>query len=268
MNESIQFLLRHGYVVLFLWVFAEQVGFPIPSIPFLVAVGALAGAGKLNFAFAAAVAVLASLLADLLWYETGRRRGHSVLHQLCRISLEPDSCVRRTENVFARHGALSLLYAKFVPGLSTATPPLAGMFGLRLWRFLLFDGLGALVWMVAYAGPGYLFSDQLEHVAAYASGLGTSLVAIVVGGFSAYILWKLVQRQRFLRELRIARITPEELKQRLEAGEDIVVVDLRHSMEFDADGVTIPGALRLLPEEFDLRHQEIPRDRDVVLYCT
>lgn len=268
MDEVLQFLLRHGYVVLFVWVLAEQIGFPVPSIPFLLAVGALAGAGRMNLLAAVGLAVLASLVADLAWYETGRRRGQAVLQLLCRISLEPDSCVRRTENVFARHGARSLLFAKFVPGLSTAAPPLAGMFRMRLLHFVLFDGLGALLWVVAYAGPGYLFSDQLERVAAYALGWGTWSAVVVLGGLAAYVGWKYVERQRFLRQLRIARISPEELMRKLEAGEEVVVVDLRHRMEFEADGEKVRGALHFSPEEMESRHQEIPRDRDVVVYCT
>jgi len=268
MNEGIQFLVRHGYAVLFVWVLAEQIGLPLPAIPLLLAAGALAGAGHLSIAVAIGLAVAASLLSDTLWYEIGRRRGAKVLNFLCRISLEPDSCVRRTENVFARYGARSLLVAKFVPGLNTAAPPLAGMFGMRLSRFALWDGLGAALWASTFAGLGYLFSEQFERVAAYALRLGTWLVVVVVGGLAGYIAWKYVQRQRFLRSLRIARITPGELKEKLEAGEEMVIVDLRHSLDFDAEPHTVPGALRLTAEELNERHAEIPRDREIVLYCT
>ncbi len=268
MEQALQFLHRHGYAVLFAAVFAEQAGLPIPAIPILLAVGALAGAGEFSFAAAVLVAVLAALLADSLWYQFGRRRGHSVLNLLCRISLEPDSCVRRTEDVFARHGARALLFAKFAPGLSTAAPPLAGMFGMRLSRFLAWDGAGTLLWVGAFSGAGYIFSAQLERIATWALRLGAWLLVLLGSALAGYIAFKYVQRQRFLRQLRIARISPEELMRKLEAGEDVVVVDLRHSLEFEADNVKVRGALHLLPEEIDLRHQEIPRDRDVVLYCT
>lgn len=268
MAEAVQFLLRHGYAVVFVWVLAEQIGLPLPAIPFLLAAGGLAGAGRLDLGLVLALAVFASLLGDTFWYEIGRRRGGAVLQLICRISLEPDSCVRRTENVFARHGARSLLFAKFVPGLNTAAPPLAGLFRLRWSRFLLYDGLGALIWAGAYVGLGYLFSDQLERVAAYALRFGTWSVALLVGGLAAYIGWKYWERQRFLRRLRIARITPEELQTRLAAGEAVVVVDLRHRVEFEADGEKVRGALHLPAEELDLRHQEIPRNQEIVLYCT
>ena len=268
MNETIGFLVRHGYAVLFAWVFAEQVGLPLPAAPLLLAAGALAGTGRLALSVVIALPVVAALLSDVLWYELGRRRGVKVLQLLCRISLEPDSCVRRTENVFARHGARSLLVAKFIPGLNTAAPPLAGIFRMRLDRFLLFDALGSALWVGVFVGLGYVFSDQLERVADRALTLGTWLLVFLLGALGGYIAWKYVKRQRFLRELRIARITPEELKRKLDAGEDVVVVDLRHSLDFEAEPQTIPGAFRLEAAELEQMHEHIPRDRDVVLYCT
>jgi membrane protein DedA with SNARE-associated domain len=268
MNETIAFLLRHGYLVLFAWVFAEQVGLPLPSVPLLLAAGALAGAGRLNFAFSLALAVTAAVFSDILWYELGRRRGIHVLQLLCRISLEPDSCVRRTEDLFARHGARSLLLAKFIPGLNTAAPPLAGIFRMRVVRFLIFDLLGSLLWAGAFVGLGFLFSDQLERMADRALKLGTWLLAILLGSFALYLGWKYVARQRFLRQLRIARITPHELKRKLDAGEDVVIVDLRHSLDFEAEPNTIPGAFHLAAADLEENHSLIPRDRDVVLYCT
>ncbi len=268
MNATIQFLLRHGYTVLFVWVLAEQAGLPVPSIPLLLAAGALAGAGQLSLGVAVGLAVAASLLSDAVWFEIGRRRGGKVLNLLCRISLEPDSCVRRTEGVFARLGARSLLVAKFIPGLSTVAPPLAGMFRMRVSRFAFFNGLGALLWASTFVGLGYVFSNQLEQVAEHAVSLGAGLVVILVGSLAAYIVWKYIHRQRFLRTLRVARITPAELKRKLDAGEGLVIVDLRHSLDFQAEPRTLPGAIHLNVGDLEQYHQEIPRDRDVVLYCT
>lgn len=268
MNESIQFLVRHGYVVLGLWVFAEQLGLPIPAMPLLLAAGALAGSGQMNLATAIGLAVVASLIADAIWFQLGRVRGGRVLNFLCRISLEPDSCVRKTENLFVKQGAKSLLVAKFVPGLNTVALPLAGIFGMKPWRFLVFDGLGALFWAGSCTVLGFLFSDQIEKVAQRAAGLGGWALAIVGAALACYIAAKYIQRRRFLHTLRVARITPEQLKEKLDRGEDIVVVDLRHSIDFEAAPHTIPGALRLSPEEIEQRHEQIPRDRDVVLFCT
>lgn len=268
MSETLDFLVRHGYAVLFAWMAAEQLGLPIPAIPLLLAAGALAGSGRLSLAPVLLVSVVASLLSDTLWYEIGRRRGVRVLHFLCRVSLEPDSCVRSTEQVFGRYGVRSLLVSKFVPGLSTAAPPLAGIFGMRLPRFLLFAGLGALLYAGTFAGLGWLFSAQLERVAAGALLMGEWLLLLLVGALAAYVLGKFWQRQRFLRVLRVARITPEELKERIDRGEEIVIVDLRHPLDLDSEPHHIPGALHLSPDELDARHHEIPRDRDIVLYCT
>src|SRR2546422_3680747 len=167
MHSAIAFLLKHGSFLVFAWVLAEQLGLPIPSAPLLLAAGALAGSGHLSFGVSLLMALLGALIADFLWYELGRRKGIRILEFLCRISLEPDSCVRRTEGVFAKHGARSLLLAKFLPGLSTVAPPLAGIFHMRSWRFLLFDALGSLLCAGTFLGLGYLFSGQIERVAAH-----------------------------------------------------------------------------------------------------
>jgi membrane protein DedA with SNARE-associated domain len=267
MNEVIQFLIRHGYTVLFLWVLGEQIGLPVPAAPFLLAAGALAGEGQLNFTIAFGLAVIASLLSDIIWFQIGRHRGGSILSFLCRISLNPDSCIRRTLDIFSRHGTRSLLVAKFIPGIGMVVPPLAGIFHMSLWRFLLFDGLGACFWAGSFAGLGYLFSDQLEQVTAYALRLGTLLLVVLIGSLAAYIVWKYAQRRRFLRHLRIARITPEELKSKLDAGEDPLILDVRHTLEFKAEPQTIPGALFLPLEQLEKGNPSIPRHREIILYC-
>ncbi len=268
MSESFQFLLRHGYSVLFFWVFAEQIGLPIPAIPLLLAAGALAGAGRMSLWLVFSLTVLAALMGDALWYELGRRKGIKVLQLLCRISLEPDSCVRRTEGVFEKHGARSLVAAKFFPGLSTVAPPLAGVFHMKPLRFLFFDLLGAALWAGTFSGLGYAFSSEIERLAARAERLGSWLGVLLLAALVAWILWRFIARQRFLRELRISRITPAELKEKLDAGETIAIVDLRHSLDFEADPETIPGAFRIDAQELQEHDDLIPRDRDVVLYCT
>jgi len=268
MNQTFEFLIRHGYSVLFTLVFAEQIGLPLPALPFLLAAGALAGASRMSLFLALGLAVAAALLSDVVWYQIGRRRGAKVLQLLCRISLEPDSCVRRTESIFEKHGARSLLVAKFVPGLGTVMPPLAGVFQMRFASFLGHDALGALLWAGVFLGLGYLFSGQIEEAAAHALHFGAALLFLVFGGLASYIGWKYLQRQRFLRGLRIARICPEELKKKLEAGEDLLIVDLRHSMDFEAAPEVIPSAVHLDIEDLEAAHDAIPRDREIVLYCT
>jgi membrane protein DedA with SNARE-associated domain len=268
MSSTLQFVLRHGYSLVFLLVLIEQAGLPVPSLPILLAAGALAGSGKLSLSVALTLAVTAALISDSIWYELGRLRGRSILALLCRISLEPDSCVRRTENSFARNGARSLLVAKFIPGLSTAAATMAGMLRMRPLRFLAWDGAGSLLWAGTYTIAGFIFSAQLDRVAAYAQRLGSGLLGFLMAGLAAYIGFKYHERRRFIRDLRVARITPEELKEKMDGGEDIAVIDLRHSVEFDIDDAKLPGAIHLDPTEIENRHQEIPRAREIVLYCT
>jgi membrane protein DedA with SNARE-associated domain len=268
LNEAIEFLIQHGYILLFAWVLIEQMGLPLPAVPLLIAAGALGGSDKINLALAALLAITAVLLADLFWYYLGRYRGGRVLKLLCRISLEPDSCVRRTENVFTRHGAHSLLIAKFVPGLNTAAPTLAGIFRMPLPRFMVFDGVGAFFWVSTFVALGYGFSDQLEWVAAYFLRWGSWLLIVLVGALAAYIVWRYFQRQRFLYRLRTARIRPQELLEKLNAGEQVMIVDLRQPLDIEIVPYVIPGALRMAMEELEERHQEIPRDREIVLYCS
>lgn len=268
MHRAFEFLIHHGYVVLLVWVFAEQVGIPIPAMPLLLAAGALAGTGHLSFFPSVFFAVLGAVAADTIWFHLGRRKGIRILQLLCRISLEPDSCVRRTEGIFSKQGARSLLVAKFIPGLGIVTPPLAGIFHMRLRRFLLFDALGSLFWASAFTGLGYVFSGQIELVADRLASLGGWLVVLLVGALAAYIAYKFIARQRFLRELRIARITVDELKEKIDSGEDLVIVDLRHSLDFEAEPGTIPGAMHLDAKELEEKNDRLPRDREVILYCT
>jgi len=266
-DETIQFLIWHGYSLLFIWVFAEQIGLPVPAAPILLAAGVLAGEEQLNFAIALGLATVASLLSDVIWFQIGRYGGLSVLSFLCKVSLTPDSCVRRTEEIFAKHGARSLLIAKFIPGLSTAAPPLAGVFHMPLTRFILFGCLGALLWAGSFLGLGYLFSQQIERIAIYALRLGTSLILLILGGLAAYILWKYIDRRQFLHQLHIARVTPEELKQKLDGGEDLMIFDVRHSYELEAEPQMIPGAVHLPLERLEKEDLKVPRDREIILYC-
>ena len=268
MHRTLEFLLHHGYILLLGWVFAEQVGLPLPSMPLLLAAGALAGTGHLSFFASLFYAMLAAVAADAIWYQLGRRKGIKILQLLCKISLEPDSCVRRTEGLFAKQGARSLLLAKFVPGLGTVASPLAGIFHMRPWRFFLFDAVGSLLWAGSFLGLGYVFSGQIERVAEHLAALGGWLLILLLGALAAYIAYKFAARQRFLRELRISRITADELKKKIDSGEALVIVDLRHSMDFEAEPETIPGAFRMDAKELEEKNDRLPRDREVILYCT
>ena len=264
----LEFLITHGHAVVFVWVLAAQAGVPVPAVPLLVTAGALAGAGSLDLPALFALSVTASLLGDGVWYALGRRYGHRVLGLLCRISLEPDSCVRRTTEAFALRGSATLVLGKFVPGLATVAPPLAGLVRMPVARFLCLSTVGAALWTAAWLLPGYLLHDQLERLVEGAATTGTwvlTLFVLLVVGWVGAHWWR---RRSFLRELRTQRIEPHALHRMQNDGEPVFVVDLRHAADADADPHAIPGALRLDAATVADRHGEIPRDRDIVLYCT
>lgn len=268
MNDALEILKDHGYSAIFLSVLLDQLGVPLPSLPILLAAGALVGLGYLSAIPVLLLVILASLLGDLLWYELGRRKGSSILKFLCRVSLEPETCIKSTEDVFDRYGVSCLLFAKFVPGLYTVTPPVAGLVGLPLRRFVLFDSLGILIWASVYCGLGLALSHQLEWLLLKVEAWGASLLQVVVFVILAHIVYKMVTRYLFIRQLRTARISPEELKQMMDGGLDVLIADLRHSHDLHSNPFTLPGAIAFAIEQLENRHHELPRDKDIILYCT
>jgi membrane protein DedA with SNARE-associated domain len=268
MHAIIPFLLRHGYWVLVANVFAEGIGLPVPSFPVLLGMGALAGLGNFSIWTSLALAVGACLTSDLIWFLLGRVRGNSILNLLCRMSLEPDSCVSNTKSLFGRLGARALLIAKFVPGLGATAAPLAGLTRMKPWKFITADAAGALLWSATYLAIGFIFRNQLELAAEQAGRMGSFLVLVIAALLAAWVGWKYYQRRRFIRGLRVARVTPEELMQMIVSGINVAIVDLRHELEVENDRVKLPGAIWMTLDQLEVRHEEIPRDRDVVLYCT
>lgn len=267
MNDTTQFLARHGLLLVFGAVFLEQMGLPLPVVPLLLAAGALGATGQFSLSFGLGIAVLACMIADTIWFYLGRYRGRRVLNLLCRISLEPDSCVRRTQNVFTRYGLRGVVVSKFVPALGTVAPPLAGMSGVSVGQFLVADLLASLLYGGTFLFLGYLFSSQIQQIEAALAHIGGSILGLIIGLGVVYIGFKYWQRQRILRELRMARITVAELRQKQDAGEDVVIIDLRPGAELDLDPYFIPGAIHLEMAEVEHRYHEIPRDRDVIMYC-
>lgn len=264
MNETIHFLTQHGPLVLSAAVFAEQIGIPLPALPFLIAAGALVGTGQMGLGIAIVSAVLAAMAGDQVWFELGRRRGRLVLNWLCRISLEPTSCVRRTEDFFARHGVRSLIVAKFVPGFSTIAPPLAGIVGLTVRQYLLFNGVGTLLWVVTGIGLGMAFSDQLEQALLMSAQIGPTVGLVAFTVVIGYVLYKAVNRYRA--DHRVPRVTARQLTDKLAGGENPIIVDLR-SLGARQEEPGIPGALSMPLDELAARRGELPLDRDVILYC-
>ena len=249
-------------------VLLEQLGLPIPAIPVLVIAGALAVDGRLAAWQVLLGAVVASVIADALWFGLGRVQGNRILKTLCRISLSPDSCVRQTESVFERWGMPSLLVAKFIPGFSTVAPPMAGAVGARVSVFLLYDAGGALLWAGSGVLLGMVFHRAVDRVISGIASLGSGALVVLAAGLAAFIAAKWWQRRRFYKMLRMARITVDELHELMDEGKSPVVVDVRTAGARERDPRRIPGALVLVPTDLDVHLAELPRDREIILYCT
>lgn len=268
MTEILEFAGRHAALVLFAWVLVDQGGIPLPAVPILLVAGGLAGAGRASAAGALAAVVAGCVAADLLWYTFGRLRGARVLGLLCRITLEPDSCVRNVEEQFVSHRLRLLLIAKFLPGLNPVTAALSGVVKVRLGRFVVYATASGFAWAVVWMGLGYMFSDLIEEVTAQAARLGHGSILAVLGVLGGYVGIKYLQRHRFLRALRTARIGADELKRRLDEGQETLIVDLRTRLDVQAMPYAIPGARWIDRDDLERRHAEIPRDAEIVLYCT
>jgi membrane protein DedA with SNARE-associated domain/rhodanese-related sulfurtransferase len=268
MELPTHFLLTYGYLLLFAWVLVEQLGIPLPATPVILAAGALSVDGPVRFPLAFLTAVVAALTADSFWFHLGRRHGHHVLRILCKLSLEPTTCVRRTQDSFGRRRGVLLAFAKFVPGLGMLTPPVAGQNGMGFASFLFFDGIGASLWVGTLLLIGRWFGDALKHDPGLLNWAGRFSGALLVLGIAGFFIGRLYRRRSVLKKLAASRLEPQELKALLDAGEPVYIVDLRHPLELVPDPFTLPGALHLSPEKLAERHHEIPRDRDVVLYCT
>jgi membrane protein DedA with SNARE-associated domain len=268
LSDNLELLGRYSAVILPALVVAEQIGIPLPAVPALLLVGALAAQGRVSLGLVLGAISVVSLAVDLVWHELGRRRGARVLSGLCRLALEPDLCVRRTENLFIRHGVRVLLVSKFLPGLTTVMPPLAGVFGVPRLRFILYDLAGVVLWAGLWLGIGYTFSATIEEVAQRVGAAGRTAGLVVAGALVGYVGLKYLRRRLLLRRLRIARISPEDLKRKLDAEESVVVLDLRTALDVTAVPHAIPGSRWVPAEALDERLSEVPRDRELVLYCS
>jgi membrane protein DedA with SNARE-associated domain/rhodanese-related sulfurtransferase len=263
-----QFLIHYGAPVLFAAVFVEQIGLPLPALPWMLAVGALAATGAFNAVWGVGVTALACVVADVIWFYLGRHRGNQVLNLLCRISLEPDSCVRRTQNAFTRYGWKGLVVAKFLPGVSTMAPPIAGMSKISVPRFVLIDGVGSVLYGACFIYLGYAFNRQIEQIEGAVSRIGGSALELIGAIIVLYIVYKFWQRQRLLSELRMTRITVHELRQLQKSGEELVILDLRSQAALEEDPALIPGAVHLTMDDVKERRYTISAEREVIVYCS
>jgi membrane protein DedA with SNARE-associated domain/rhodanese-related sulfurtransferase len=267
-NDLASVVGHYGLAIVFGNVFVEQIGIPIPAIPTLVVAGALAADGKLSAFAVFAVALLACVIADVTWYIAGRRYGNRVMRILCGISLTPDSCVSETQARFERWGINTLLIAKFVPGIALLAPPLAGATRIRWLPFLLFNTTGGALWVLAGMGGGMLLGSQIERLLEYLDSYGAAAVFLIGALVAAYIAFKWWERHRFYAMLRMARISVDELHRLMDEGVAPLVVDVRSQIARTLEPRHIPGALHLPLQGFEQHIKELPRDREIIVYCS
>jgi membrane protein DedA with SNARE-associated domain/rhodanese-related sulfurtransferase len=249
-------------------VFADELGLPVPAFPALVLGGALAAAGDISPIAFVVGAVAASMAADSAWFLAGRIYGGGVLKLLCRLSLTPESCVNTTQTQFERFGVSALLIANFVPGLATIAPPLAGAIRMSWSRFLLFGTLGAIAWVIVGATVGVAFRHQIEKLLPFVLHYrveGVVAVCLILAGYIAYKWWR---RARFLASLRMARIESADLHELIASGAPPLIVDVRSPTAVILEPRSIRGALRVPLQETRQRLLGLPREPDIVAYCT
>jgi membrane protein DedA with SNARE-associated domain/rhodanese-related sulfurtransferase len=258
---------QYGLVIVFINVFASQIGLPVPVVPTLIVAGAIAADGQLPMAALFVWSVLACLIADCAWYAIGQIYGIRVLKLLCRISLEPDSCVSQTQTSFERWGVNSLVIAKFIPGLATIAPPLAGALRIGWLRFTGLSTASAMLWVGTALVIGTLFKDQIALLLIHLGDIGSVAAVIVGAALVLYIAYKWWERFRFFKSLRMARINVAELYELVQAGAEPVIVDVRSPTARALDPRWIPGALHVPIDDVAKHIADLPRNRDIILYC-
>jgi membrane protein DedA with SNARE-associated domain/rhodanese-related sulfurtransferase len=273
MPIAIEFFVGHAYAILFLWVLIEQMGVPIPSIPLLLTAGTLSATHRVGAIPALLAVVAACLISDSAWYALGRRYGGRVIRLLCRLSLESSTCVAKTEGYFTRRGSVTLLFAKFIPGLSTVSAPIAGQTRMPYPRFLAFDVSGTLLWSLTFILLGRFFGDVAKRSQAFFGLLSHFAALVFILMVAGFFIWRVTKHRRFLALVRDLRIEPSEVKAMIDQAhaddsEQPYIVDLRHPLDYLPDPRVLPGAVRIGPNEIAACAAIIPRDRDVILYCT
>jgi membrane protein DedA with SNARE-associated domain/rhodanese-related sulfurtransferase len=262
-----ELIAQYGLALVFVNVLLERAGLPLPATPTLLICGALAATGRLSATAILGLAVLACVLGDTLWYLAGRYYGRRVMKFLCRVSLSPDTCVRTTENRFERWGRVTLILAKFVPGLSTVVRPLAGAMRLSWGSFELFNGVGSILWAGAAVGTGMLFQTQIGMLLLRLRDLGTIAGEMTLVIVLLYIGYKWWERRRYNAALRLPRITVEELHELVVSDTAPLIVDVRSALGREHDRRCVPGALEMSLDEVANRLGEFPEDREIVFYC-
>lgn len=265
MQLLLDLVQRYGLGLAFVVVLIEQVGLPIPSYPILVVTAALSAQGNYRLWQVVATAVLACVLADFAWYRAGARFGRRILTLMCRISFSPDSCVRQTENIYEQWGAPSLMIAKFVPGFAAVATAMAGVVGVSPFAFVFFDAIGSAVWSGLAIELGWIFRGAINDILDIIEAAGRLGLAAIGFAFAFYLLIKFVQRQRLLRQLRMARVSVDELHSMLKGDPPPLLIDVRSAGSRD-NGV-IPGSRWIEVHMPDDELRKLPLTDEVIVYC-
>jgi membrane protein DedA with SNARE-associated domain/rhodanese-related sulfurtransferase len=268
MNPHLVLLVaQYGLLIVSLNVLVDQLGIPVPAYPTLIVAGAFAARGGPGLLALFLLSVGACLVADGAWFWLGRRFGIRVLRTLCRISLEPDSCVNQTQTRFETWGVSALLVAKFVPGLSIIAPPLAGAMRIGWVRFLVLSTGGAGLWAGSGLAAGALFAPQIDALFGYLERVGRIAGAAVIGLLVLYLAYKVVDRARFLGHLRMARISVSDLYELMQAGAAPIIIDARSMTARALAPSAIPTAIHVPLSDVARRVRDLPTDRDIIVYC-
>lgn len=257
-------IARYGLWLVFLNIFGQALGLPLPAYPTLIVT---ASTSLFPATQIVALAVFAALLGDALWFLAGRRYGHHILRLMCRLSISPDTCVSRTEGAMGRHGVRVLMFARFVPGLSALSVPMAGALGVSWRTFLMYDAIGTVLWSGVAVALGVAFASHIVAVLDTFDTLGRGVLWLIVLVFALYLLNRWLNRYRLLRSLRMARIGAQTLEAWMKDDVAPVVIDVRSAARRAVDPFTIPGALAVAPNEIAEKLRDVPRDRRIVVFC-
>ena len=262
METLLRIIESYGLWVVFICVLLDQGGLPVPAYPPMIVTAALAVDSNESLWPILVVAILAAIVADLLWFAGGRRFGASLLKLMCRISLSPESCIGRTRRVYGRWGAPSLILAKYIPGFAAVATTLAGETGTSLRRFVAYDAIGAALWAGGAIALGAIFHEAVEAVLLELERLGHYALVVLLAALALFVAGKWWQRHRFLVQIRMARISPSELNSLLEAGSTAAVLDVR-TLERRVQSGWIPGSIHVR----DVSELQLSPDEEVIVYC-
>jgi membrane protein DedA with SNARE-associated domain len=268
MDELNALLSRHGIAIVFLNVLMTQSGLPVPAVPLLVVAGAFVAQGETALVPLLFAVVTASLIGDSLWYVAGRHFGRRILAALCRVAIEPDSCVKQTENIFERWGPPSLMIAKYIPGFGTIAPPLAGMVRLKVPLFVLYSVIAALLWAGLPIALGFVFEDEVAWVLHGLESMGTGAITLLAAIVFLYVSAKMLERYLLIRLLRTVRISVAELRDLMNAPVAPLVLDVRSTAARRIEPRRLPGAIAVDMDNPQRGLVNVAPDREVVVYCS